>query len=188
MKLFIVCCILALWAAAAAAQAPASSPSPSHSPVQPPGKSEPEDCSTLVYNMIDCLTYITKGSNETKPDDSCCSGFKSVVKGNAECICVALNSSESLGIYIDVSRARKLSSFCHVSPNPVDKCKAKPSPSPPKSSPKPPHHAAKPPAAPKAQHKAPAPAPGKSGAHAISATPSFILVTLFCLSFYRVLA
>ena len=51
------------------------------------------DCSDLIFgnNILDCVPFMSDGSEKTKPEVSCCSGFETVLNTNAECICFAIN-------------------------------------------------------------------------------------------------
>ncbi|OMO94219.1 hypothetical protein COLO4_16459 [Corchorus olitorius] len=123
-------------------ESPSSAPSPSMS------------CSTIIYDMADCISFISEGSKDKKPTPSCCTGFKTVVQADADCICEALKSTAELGIDVNLTRAATLSSACRVSAPPLSKCdvstspEKSPSPSPEKA-PSPSHGAAPPSPAPK---------------------------------------
>ncbi|KAE9605472.1 hypothetical protein Lal_00025436 [Lupinus albus] len=73
------------------------------------------DCSTLVLTMADCLSFVTNGSTTTKPEGSCCSGLKSVLKTDASCLCEAFKSSAQFGVVLNVTKATSLPSACKVS-------------------------------------------------------------------------
>ncbi|XP_059629833.1 non-specific lipid transfer protein GPI-anchored 23-like [Cornus florida] len=73
------------------------------------------DCSSLIYNMADCLSFLSDGSDETTPDNTCCSGFKLVMDTDADCICEALRSSSDLGIEINMTQVMTLPSACAFS-------------------------------------------------------------------------
>ncbi|KAF5944953.1 hypothetical protein HYC85_019030 [Camellia sinensis] len=93
---------------------PPSNPLPKTSPHPPttePGAPAPSvDCTTLIYGMSDCLTYLTVGSNETNPEDTCCTGLKTVLDTDANCLCEGLKSSASLGSNIDFKKAKAIPS------------------------------------------------------------------------------
>nr|AMN14866.1 putative lipid-transfer protein 1 [Nepenthes mirabilis] len=72
------------------------------------------DCSNLVLNMADCLSFVQNGSTATKPEESCCSGLKTVLKTDAECLCEAFKSSSQFGVVLNVTKALSLPSACHV--------------------------------------------------------------------------
>ncbi|KAL0432728.1 UNVERIFIED_CONTAM: Non-specific lipid-transfer protein-like protein, partial [Sesamum latifolium] len=57
------------------------------------GPSPGWDCSTLIYDMIDCMPFLSNGGQQMKPDESCCSGLRAVVETDADCICYAVNSA-----------------------------------------------------------------------------------------------
>ncbi|GMP23106.1 hypothetical protein CsSME_00000830 [Camellia sinensis var. sinensis] len=94
---------------------PPSNPLPKTSPPPPitePGAPAPSvDCTTLIYGMSDCLTYLTVGSNETNPEDTCCTGLKTVLDTDANCLCEGLKSSASLGSNIDFKKAKAIPSL-----------------------------------------------------------------------------
>ncbi|CAL9000541.1 unnamed protein product [Prunus brigantina] len=93
-------------------------------PAPAPGPTSP-DCQTAVLGLADCLSYVTPGSNLTKPEKPCCPEVKGLVENNPVCLCTLLansNSSNSLGIQIDVNRALKLPTVCKVQTPPVSTC------------------------------------------------------------------
>ncbi|OIW02097.1 hypothetical protein TanjilG_14746 [Lupinus angustifolius] len=73
------------------------------------------DCSTLVLTMADCLSFVTNDSTTTKPEGSCCSGLKSVLKTAPSCLCEAFKSSAQFGVVLNVTKATTLPSACKVS-------------------------------------------------------------------------
>lgn len=115
-RVLIIACILVAWGGGAVTGLETSSPSASPGP-QPSG-----DCSEVIYNLSDCLDFLSKGSNHTKPGSNCCSGFESVVKSNFHCICEAIKSSSDLGLDLNLTRAFTLSSDCAISAPPLNKC------------------------------------------------------------------
>ncbi|CAA3005271.1 non-specific lipid-transfer At2g13820 [Olea europaea subsp. europaea] len=80
------------------------------------------DCSSLVLNLADCLSFVTSGSTTKKPEGSCCSGLKTVLKTDAECICEAFKNSAQLGVTLNVTKALTLPAACHVSAPSVSNC------------------------------------------------------------------
>ncbi|XVE95350.1 hypothetical protein REPUB_Repub02eG0089300 [Reevesia pubescens] len=86
-------------------------------------------CTSIIIEMADCLSFFTNESMEEKPTPSCCSGFKTVLKTNAECICEALKSSAELGVDLNFTKASTLPSLCHVS-TPISNCDVSSSPGP----------------------------------------------------------
>ncbi|KAJ4905972.1 Bifunctional inhibitor/lipid-transfer protein/seed storage 2S albumin superfamily protein [Raphanus sativus] len=87
------------------------SPSPVATPAPGPSNS---DCSSVIYNMMDCLSYITPGSNDTRPTKVCCGGILSVLQYNPNCICVGLASSKDMGIEINNTRAHSMPTTCKL--------------------------------------------------------------------------
>ncbi|KAL8027489.1 hypothetical protein ABFX02_14G098200 [Erythranthe guttata] len=80
------------------------------------------DCSSLVLNMADCLSFVTEGSTAKTPEGTCCSGLKTVLKTDAECICEAFRNSAQLGVTLNVTKALTLPTACHVSSPSVSNC------------------------------------------------------------------
>ncbi|XP_010521032.1 PREDICTED: non-specific lipid-transfer protein-like protein At5g64080 [Tarenaya hassleriana] len=72
------------------------------------------DCSTLILNMADCLTFVSSGSSVAKPEDSCCSGLKTVLRTDAECLCEGFKSSASLGVTLNVTKTLTLPAACKL--------------------------------------------------------------------------
>ncbi|XP_071723292.1 non-specific lipid transfer protein GPI-anchored 12-like [Rutidosis leptorrhynchoides] len=92
-----------------------------------PDAAEPptDPCMTSLFNMSDCLSYVSNGSMDTKPDKNCCPELAGLVESNPVCLCKLLgNSASTLGFSIDVKRALKLPSACGVSTPPVSLCSA----------------------------------------------------------------
>ncbi|KAK2663403.1 hypothetical protein Ddye_001977 [Dipteronia dyeriana] len=87
------------------------------------------DCQTLILNMADCLSFVSAGSADTKPTGPCCSGLKSVLQADAECLCEAFKSSASLGVTLNVTKALSLPTLCKLSAPSVSNCNLSLSPS-----------------------------------------------------------
>ncbi|KAK9270320.1 hypothetical protein L1049_025898 [Liquidambar formosana] len=172
VKLWIVCCILAMSAVVV---------NSAHHHIKVPSPAPATDCSTIIYDMVDCISFLSDGSKETKPDASCCSGFKSVLKTDPHCICEAIKDSDEMGIELNITKAMTLPSACRVSAPPLSNCgipvapgatPAHPPKSPRKSAPSP---SSKAPAPVTSPAKTPVPAPGKSiinGGGAITKVPA----------------
>ncbi|XP_018507915.1 non-specific lipid transfer protein GPI-anchored 31-like [Pyrus x bretschneideri] len=63
------------------------------------------DCSSLILNMADCLSFVSNGSTETKPAGTCCNGLKTVLKADASCrLCEAFKSSAQLGVVLNITK------------------------------------------------------------------------------------
>ncbi|WCJ44520.1 Bifunctional inhibitor/lipid-transfer protein/seed storage 2S albumin superfamily protein [Euphorbia peplus] len=115
------------------------------------------DCSTVIYDMVDCLPYLTEDSNTV--DSSCCSGLESVLSVDSSCLCFGLKESVDFGITLNFTRAVNLPSDCNLSVSPsVTQCSvsspSSPSPSPSPSSP-PSHSHLSPKTSPSSSPKAP---------------------------------
>lgn len=106
--------ILAIHGIAAMAQAPAPGPAAAAA-----------DCFTTLLNMSDCLSYVSTGSNDTKPDKHCCPELAGLVESSPSCLCQLLSDPDKVGLTIDVDRAMKLPSACNVSTPPVTLCSRK---------------------------------------------------------------
>ncbi|PQP96339.1 non-specific lipid transfer protein GPI-anchored 2 [Prunus yedoensis var. nudiflora] len=93
-----------------------------NAPASAPGPASP-DCQTALLGLVDCLTYVTQGSNLTKPDKPCCPELAGLVKNTPICLCTLLaNSSVSSSYGIDVNRALKLPTVCKVQTPPASEC------------------------------------------------------------------
>ncbi|XWS68322.1 hypothetical protein CRYUN_Cryun04dG0080400 [Craigia yunnanensis] len=111
-SLALILAFLSIWAVDAAHHH-AAAPSPSSSSV---------DCSSLILNMADCLSFVSSGSQVSKPDGTCCSGLKTVLKADPDCLCEAFKSSASLGVTLNVTKALTLPAVCKVSAPPATNC------------------------------------------------------------------
>lgn len=80
------------------------------------------DCSTLVISMVDCLSFVSNNSTVKKPQGSCCTGLKTVMKSNPECLCEAFKNSAQLGVSLNVTKALTLPHACHVASPPLHNC------------------------------------------------------------------
>lgn len=58
----------------------------------------------------------------TKPEGKCCSGLKTVLKSNPECLCEGFKNSAQFGVTLNVTKALDLPSACHVSAPSVSNC------------------------------------------------------------------
>ncbi|OWM63587.1 non-specific lipid-transfer protein-like protein At5g64080 [Punica granatum] len=122
MKLFL---FLAIASLLAAAHGPAPSAAAHH---HEPAPAPAVDCSSLILNMADCLSFVSNGSTSTKPEGTCCSGLKTVLRTQAECLCEAFKSSAQLGFVLNVSKALTLPSACKLSAPSVATCAMSQSP------------------------------------------------------------
>ncbi|XP_010421778.1 PREDICTED: non-specific lipid-transfer protein-like protein At5g64080 isoform X1 [Camelina sativa] len=92
---------------------------PAKSPVGAPAPGPSgADCSSVILNMMDCLTYLSIGSNETMPEKSCCDGIETVLKFNPQCICSGLVSANNMGIELNNTRALATPKTCKLSISP----------------------------------------------------------------------
>ncbi|EFH67469.1 hypothetical protein ARALYDRAFT_891252 [Arabidopsis lyrata subsp. lyrata] len=63
--------------------------SPSQPPLMSPTPkpSNSIDCSSIIYNMMDCLSFLTVESTDPSPTKTCCVGIKTVLEYNPKCLC-----------------------------------------------------------------------------------------------------
>ncbi|XP_024456159.1 non-specific lipid transfer protein GPI-anchored 31 isoform X2 [Populus trichocarpa] len=147
------------------------------SPRKSPAPSPSADCTDVAFDMLDCITYLSDGSEAAKPTASCCAGFEAVLSLDAECLCFALKHSADFGVALNLTRAAALSSKCGVSAPPLSKCgisvpaTGAPEPAPPTESP--PYPVIEP--ATNNQPSAPAPAPSNSDDNGVSAAAPVII-------------
>ncbi|OMO77190.1 hypothetical protein COLO4_25284 [Corchorus olitorius] len=116
--------VLTLCSGGAVAQGPTSAPEPSAVVFGPSAEAPAPDCLTNLLNMSDCLTYVTAGSNLTKPDKACCPELAGLVESSPQCLCLLLdkNATSSYGIDIDMSKALNLPNVCKVETPPISLC------------------------------------------------------------------
>ncbi|KAL1196302.1 Non-specific lipid transfer protein GPI-anchored 31 [Cardamine amara subsp. amara] len=80
------------------------------------------DCATLIVNMVDCVAFLTNGSTADKPQGNCCSGLKTILDTNAQCLCEGLKKSRSMGINLNVTKASTLPAVCKLIAPPSSAC------------------------------------------------------------------
>ncbi|CAN4108008.1 unnamed protein product [Withania somnifera] len=140
------------------------------------------DCNNLVLNLADCLSFVTNGSTEKKPQGTCCSGLKMVLKTDAECLCEGFKNSAQLGVVLNVTKAMALPAACHVSAPSVSNCGlstdtgAAPAVSPIAGSPT--MSAVAPTTAEGASQVAPVPSPGSSDSTALALSIGQLFLTV----------
>ncbi|KAJ4881474.1 proline-rich protein 36-like [Raphanus sativus] len=93
--------------------------SPSNTPLLSPSSEDSEpssnnDCSTVIYSMFDCLSFLTIGSTDLSPTKSCCDGVKIVLEYNPNCLCIALESSRDMGFELINRKALAMPSICNI--------------------------------------------------------------------------
>ncbi|CAA7401725.1 unnamed protein product [Spirodela intermedia] len=111
----------------------ATTPSPAPqsaatAPATPP--STPVDCTTVVYGMMDCLDYVSSGSNQTKPTQACCNGVQSVVQVSPICLCEAVKEGDAMNLGLNMTRTIDLPATCKISIPDLHNCTDTPPPSP----------------------------------------------------------
>ncbi|KAL7157196.1 hypothetical protein ABFS83_02G061200 [Erythranthe nasuta] len=140
------------------------------------------DCSSLVLEMADCLPYVTEGGTAAKPNGQCCSGLKTVLKTDADCLCEAFKNSAQLGVTLNLTKALALPTACHVSAPSVSNCALSGGAAPafsPLAAVSPSPAAVAPAAGGGANEAVPAPSPGggNSGSYALAVSTELLLFT-----------
>ncbi|XP_018836839.2 non-specific lipid-transfer protein-like protein At5g64080 [Juglans regia] len=170
LSLSLVLCVLAIWAVDFAHGGSSdNAPAPS------------VDCSSLILNMAECLSFVSEGSSATKPEGNCCAGLKTVIKVDADCLCEAFKSSASLGVVLNVTKAMSLPAACNVSGSAVSNCALSPAAAESAPVAAPPGTAIGGNEVPPAS--APAPSSGSSGSSVLTISVGSLLVGLVVASF-----
>lgn len=90
-----------------------------------PAPSPGVNCFSVLVNMSDCLTFVEKDSNLTKPDKGCCPEIAGLLDSNPICLCQMLGRAHSgakIGFNIDIDKALKLPSVCGLEIPPATTC------------------------------------------------------------------
>ncbi|XP_016440494.1 non-specific lipid transfer protein GPI-anchored 12-like [Nicotiana tabacum] len=90
-----------------------------------PAPSPGVNCFSVLINMSDCLTFVEKDSNLTKPDKGCCPEIAGLLDSNPICLCQMLGRAHSgakIGFNIDIDKALKLPSVCGLEIPPATTC------------------------------------------------------------------
>ncbi|XP_008809325.2 non-specific lipid transfer protein GPI-anchored 11-like [Phoenix dactylifera] len=95
--------VLSLLATLALSAAASSSPPPSS-----------VNCDSVVMDMMDCISYVSMGSKQSRPDEECCRGVSSVVNTSPTCLCAALQEAMNMGVDLDMKRAAALPAACSI--------------------------------------------------------------------------
>ncbi|CAH8346580.1 unnamed protein product [Eruca vesicaria subsp. sativa] len=72
------------------------------------------DCSAAMPPLVKCLPFVTNGSHVEKPEDSCCSGLKTVLDTKPDCLCEALKKSKEMGISLNFTKSATLPAACKL--------------------------------------------------------------------------
>ncbi|KAL9235383.1 hypothetical protein vseg_010144 [Gypsophila vaccaria] len=99
-----------------------SPPSPLAMSPSPAQQTAGDDCTTLIYNMSDCLTYVEKGSNVSEPDEPCCGEVGKMLDTKPVCLCHLLSKSKDFPVELDVGRALGLGHVCGLSTPSLSLC------------------------------------------------------------------
>ncbi|XP_023641040.1 xylogen-like protein 11 [Capsella rubella] len=89
---------------------------PAPEPTAADGPSSPANCLVSMLNVSDCFSYVKMGSNEIKPEPSCCPELAGMVQSSPECVCNLLGGGASprFGVKLDKQRAEQLTTICGV--------------------------------------------------------------------------
>uniref|UniRef100_A0A0D9VQL7 Bifunctional inhibitor/plant lipid transfer protein/seed storage helical domain-containing protein n=1 Tax=Leersia perrieri TaxID=77586 RepID=A0A0D9VQL7_9ORYZ len=79
-------------------------------------------CTDALLSLAGCLSYVQEGSTVAKPEASCCSGLKEVVKKEVACLCQAFQGSQDYGVTLNMTKALQLPAACKVKTPPFSKC------------------------------------------------------------------
>lgn len=80
------------------------------------------DCTTALLNLTSCLTYVTSGSNLTRPEKGCCSALAGVLANEVGCLCQLIAGYDNFGVQIDTVRVLELPTICRVNAPPTSLC------------------------------------------------------------------
>ncbi|XP_058106769.1 non-specific lipid transfer protein GPI-anchored 5-like [Magnolia sinica] len=87
------------------------------------GASAQLSCTPTIMSLSPCLNYIT--GNSSTPSPSCCSQLASVVRSQAQCLCMLFNgSSSSMGFNFNQTQVLALPGACNVQTPPISQCNA----------------------------------------------------------------
>ncbi|KAJ4817446.1 Bifunctional inhibitor/lipid-transfer protein/seed storage 2S albumin superfamily protein [Rhynchospora pubera] len=92
------------------ALAPVDAPS---SDLMAPADAPAQDCSPYAHGLLECLDYLQAGSSTAKPDPTCCTDLRSIVKEDVSCLCGLLTGNQNdFGFPINSSRVFSLPYTC----------------------------------------------------------------------------
>ncbi|CAA6665068.1 unnamed protein product [Spirodela intermedia] len=74
--------------------------------------------------MMDCLDYVSSGSNQTKPTQACCNGVQSVVQVSPICLCEAVKEGDAMNLGLNMTRTIDLPATCKISIPDLHNCTA----------------------------------------------------------------
>ncbi|KAK7328169.1 hypothetical protein VNO77_22266 [Canavalia gladiata] len=178
-KLLLILCVVGLWAVdlCHAHDAHAHAHAHAHAPAPAPSF----DCSSLILTMSDCLPFVSNGSTVSKPEPTCCSSLKTVLKTAPSCLCQAFKTSSQFGVVLNVTRALALPAACKLSAPSAANCglsempASAPGVSPLSSTSSPGLNA---PASEQSPEKAPSPSPGNAASALIPFSAASLIVCL----------
>ncbi|GLJ34067.1 hypothetical protein SUGI_0684930 [Cryptomeria japonica] len=87
-------------------------------------------CTTSLIALAPCAGYVTSNVTTSPPSQSCCTALSSVVKNNANCLCLLFTNNNPLGFPINQTRALTLPGACKVTTPSISQCKAAGAPAP----------------------------------------------------------
>ncbi|KAL4603935.1 hypothetical protein ACB092_10G159300 [Castanea dentata] len=77
-----------------------------------PSESPYGDCSGLIWDLVDCMSFLSDESDVTKPGPECCTAFELTMNTDASCIIEAIKITPSYDINLNVSRVLMMSEVC----------------------------------------------------------------------------
>ncbi|XP_075640602.1 uncharacterized protein LOC142612391 [Castanea sativa] len=99
-----------------------------------PSESPYGDCSGLIWDLVDCMSFLSDESDVTKPGPECCTAFELTMNTDASCIIEAIKITPSYDINLNVSRVLMMSEVCRDVSLPPESTPVKPPMTPSKSS------------------------------------------------------
>ncbi|KAK7843584.1 non-specific lipid-transfer protein-like protein [Quercus suber] len=77
-----------------------------------PSESPYAGCSDLIWDLVDCMSYLSDESEVTKPGPDCCTAFELTMNTGASCIIQAIKIAPSYDINLNVTRVLMMSEVC----------------------------------------------------------------------------
>lgn len=93
-------------------------------PMSVPSPAPTTDCDSTINHMMVCLPFLL--SDESNPDEACCSAFETVATTSVGCICETMGSDETMGsnelhFTMDRTKLMMLPSVCGIT-SPFNEC------------------------------------------------------------------
>ncbi|XP_030945545.1 non-specific lipid-transfer protein-like protein At2g13820 isoform X1 [Quercus lobata] len=77
-----------------------------------PSESPYGGCSDLIWDLVDCMSYLSDESEMTKPGPDCCTAFELTMNIDASCIIEATKIAPSYDINLNVTRVMMMPEVC----------------------------------------------------------------------------